>query len=246
MSTLAEIAEAAAIAGVVPGGALALGAVKVWAEETGQKVDPATGEVVTDKTADQPEPGHTPRTAQGAGLPEAVLDTFRQFYQAGSKHQWDIGRVVDDALIEFAGKISANRILRAAAKEMDLSRSQVLKCQFTWAATDEQLRGEFDQLRFEHFAAVVRYVKDRADVHKWLLLAVESSDDYNGRFMPAAKLESKIKKALGIGPVEPTKGELIERAVQAVERLRNISENEAEHAALERVIVTLEKMVNKA
>ena len=173
----------------------------------GRTVDPATGEVVTPVTTDKPEPGQ---------LPEAVLDTFRQFYGAGSKHQWDIGRVVDDALVEFAGKISANKILRAAAKEMDLSRSQVLKCQTTWAATDEQLRGEFEMLRFEHFAAVVRHVKDRAQVRKWLTLAIETADDYNGRFMPAAKLEAAIKHELGIGPEKPTNADLLERARRSV------------------------------
>lgn len=73
MSTLAEIAEAATIAGVVPGGALALALVEVWAEETGRTVDPATGEITepaTDVATEQAEPG---------ALPEAVLDSFRQY-----------------------------------------------------------------------------------------------------------------------------------------------------------------------
>lgn len=238
MSTLAEIAEAATIAGVVPGGALARAAVEVWAEETGRTVDPATGEITepaTDVATEQPEPG---------ALPEAVLDSFRQFYGAGSKHQWDIGRVVDDALVEFAGKVSANRIIRAAAKEMDLSRAQVLKCQTTWAGTDEQLRGEFDQLRFEHFAAVVRHVKDRAAVRKWLALALETADDYGGRFMPAAKLEAMIKKALGIAPPEPTAAELLERALRAVQNYQAVASGRG-HERATRAYELLEK-VNEA
>lgn len=171
--------------------------------------DPVTGEIAQPATrvTSQPEPGQ---------LPEAVLDTFRQYYGAGSHHQWGIGRVVDDALIEFAGKISANKILRAAAKEMDLSRSQVLKCQTTWAAIDEELRGEFDMLKFEHFAAVARHVNDRIAMRQWLTLAIETADDYGGRFMPAAKLEAKIKDALGIGPEKPTNADLLERARKSV------------------------------
>ena len=198
----------------------------------GRTVDPATGEVVTPVTTDKPEPGQ---------LPEAVLDTFRQYYGAGSKHQWDIGRVVDDALVEFAGKISANKILRAAAKEMDLSRSQVLKCQTTWAATDEQLRGEFDMLRFEHFAAVVRHVKDRAQVRQWLTLATDPDAEFNGRFMPAAKLEAKIKQALGIGPEEPTSAELLERAIRAVTNYQAVASGRG-HERATRALELLEKV----
>lgn len=230
--TVDALAEAAAAAGVVPAGALARAAVEVWLEETGRTVDPLTGEVVTDVSADKPKPGQ---------LPEAVLDTFRQYYGAGSHHQWQIGRVVDDALAEFAGKISANKILRAAAKEMDLSRSQVLKCQTTWAATDEQLRGEFDMLRFEHFAAVVRHVKDRAQVRQWLTLATDPDAEFNGRFMPAAKLEARIKQALGIGPEEPTAAELLERAIRAVTNYQAVAAGRG-HERATRALELLEKV----
>lgn len=195
-------------------------------------IDPATGEI-TDSATDVATP-----TGQ---LPESVLDAFRQLYGSGSKHQWDVGRVVDDALIEFAGKISANKIIRAAAKEMDLSRAQVLKCQTVWAGTDEQLRDEFDCLRFEHFAAVVRHVKDRADVHKWLTLATDPDGEFNGRFMPAAKLEAKIKAALGIGPAEPTPGELLERAVRAVQNYQAVAEGRG-HERATRALAELEKV----
>lgn len=199
--------------------------------------DPVTGEVLaaelaTDVSTDKPEPG---------ALPEAVLDSFRQFYGAGSHHQFAIGRVVDDALVEFAGKISANKIIRAAAKEMDLSRAQVLKCQTTWAGTDEQLRAEFDQLRFEHFAAVVRHVKDRAAVRKWLALAIETADDYGGRFMPAAMLEAKIKKALGIAPPEPTPAELLERAWRAVQNYQAVASGRG-HEQATRALEILERI----
>lgn len=185
-------------------------------------IDPTTGEITTPAT----------RVTTPAGqLPESVLDAFRQYYGAGSKHQFDIGRVVDDALIEFAGKISANKIIRAAAKEMDLSRAQVLKCQTVWAGTDEQLRDEFEALKFEHFAAVVRHVKDRAQVHRWLTLATDPDGEFNGRFMPAAKLEAKIKAALGIGPAEPTPGELLERAVRAVMNYQAVAEGRGHERA---------------
>lgn len=229
--TVDALAEAAAAAGVVPEG-LARLAVEDWLSETGRTVDPLTGEVVTDVSADKPKPGQ---------LPEAVLDTFRQYYGAGSHHQWQIGRVVDDALAEFAGKISANKILRAAAKEMDLSRSQVLKCQTTWAATDEQLRGEFDMLRFEHFAAVVRHVKDRAQVRQWLTLATDPDAEFNGRFMPAAKLEARIKQALGIGPEEPTAAELLERAIRAVTNYQAVAAGRG-HERATRALELLEKV----
>lgn len=198
----------------------------------GRAVDPATGEIITPATD---------ITTPAGQLPEAVLDAFRQYYGAGSKHQFDIGRVVDDALIEFAGKISANKITRAAAKEMDLSRSQILKCQTTWAGTDEQLRDEFDMLKFEHFAAVVRHVKDRADVHRWLTLATDPDGEFNGRFMPAAKLEAKIKAALGIGPAEPTPGELLERAVRAVMNYQAVAEGRG-HERATRALSELEKV----
>lgn len=204
--------------------------------ELRRTVDPATGEITAEAatritTADKPVRGQ---------LPEAVLDTFRQFYGADSKHQWQIGEVVDAALIEFAGKVSANTILKAAAKEMDLSRSQVLKCQTTWAATDEQLRGEFDQLTFEHYAAVVRHVKDRAQVRQWLALAVETADDYGGRFMPARKLEAQIKKHLGIGPAEPTAAELWERAIRAVENYQAVASGRG-HERATKALELLEK-----
>jgi len=193
-------------------------------------VDPATGEITTPATA---------VTAPAGQLPEEVLNRWRQRYGGDSKHQWGIGQDVDDVLIEFAGKISANKIIRAAAKEMDLSRAQVLKCQTTWAGTDEQLRDEFDMLKFEHFAAVVRHVKDRADVHKWLTLATDPDGEFNGRFMPAAKLEAKIKAALGIGPAEPTPGELLERAVRAVMNYQAVAEG-CGHERATRALAILE------
>ena len=247
MSNVTDLAERVINAGLVPetlaaidllqstddaGRAAIAKAARVMA---GRTVDPATGEITepaTNVTADKPEPGQ---------LPEAVLDSFRQFYGAGSKHQWEIGEVVDNALVEFAGKVSANRIIRAAAKEMDLSRAQVLKCQTTWAATDEQLRSEFDMLRFEHFAAVVRHVKDRAQVHKWLTLATDPDAEFNGRFMPAAKLEAKIKQALGIGPEEPTAAELLERAIRAVTNYQAVASGRG-HERATRALELLEKV----
>lgn len=208
-------------------------------KSAGRTVDPATGEITEPATRgataadDKPEPGQ---------LPEAVLDSFRQFYGAGSKHQWDIGRVVDDALIEFAGKISANRIIRAAAKEMDLSRSQVLKCQTTWRATDEALRSEFDMLPFECFAVVTRYIKDRLAMAQWLALVVESGADYGGRFMPTKKLEAKIKAYLGIAAPEPTWDQLYDRAVTAVENLRDHADTETRHQKVAAVLALLQKV----
>lgn len=182
----------------------------------GRTVDPPTGEITEAPEAAPIMHVTTPKPEAGQ-LPEALLDRFRQHYGEAGKHQWAIGRDVDDAIVEFAGKFSANKIILAAKKEMDLSRSQILKCQTTWAATDEQLRDEFDMLTFEHFAAVVRHVKDRAQVRKWLALAVETADEYGGRFMPAAKLDAKLRKHLGLMPAEPTEAELLERAIRAVE-----------------------------
>lgn len=196
--------------------------------------DPVTGEIVTDKTTpadERPEPGQ---------LPEALLDTFRQFHGGDSPHQWGIGRVVDDALIEFAGKVSANKIIRAAAKEMDLSRSQILKCQTTWRATDDSLRSEFDCLRFEHFAAVARHIDDRAQMHKWLTLATDPDGEWGGRFMPAAKLEAAIKKHLGLTPAEPTPAELKERALRAVTNWQAVAEGR-DHERATRALALLEK-----
>lgn len=201
-------------------------------------VDPATGETtspatdVTTPADEKPEPGQ---------LPEAVLDTFRQFYGGDSRHQFDIGRVVDDALIEFAGKISANKILKAAAKEMDLSRSQVLKCQTTWRATDDSLRSEFDMLRFEHFAAVARHLDDRAQMRKWLTLATDPTGEWGGRFMPAAKLEAAIKKHLGLTAAEPTPAELLERAIRAVANYQAVAEGRG-HERASRALELLEKV----
>lgn len=233
--TVDALAEAAAAAGVVPEG-LARLAVEDWLEETGRVVDPLTGEIT------EPAPRVAPRAPQpeAGQLPEALLDRFRQHYGEAGKHQWAIGRDVDDAIEEFAGKFSANKIILAAKKEMDLSRSQILKCQTTWAATDEQLRGEFDMLTFEHFAAVVRHVKDRAQVRKWLALAVETADEYGGRFMPAAKLEAKIKKALGLGPEPPTPADLLERAITAARNYRDVAGNEKSHERASKALALFE------
>ena len=241
MSNIVDLAGRIIDADLVAEALSVIGMLQAADHVPGRTVDPATGEItevatdVSTAADDKPEPGQ---------LPEAVLDSFRQYYQGGSLHQWAIGRVVDDALIEFAGKISANKILRAAAKEMDLSRSQVLKCQTTWAATDEQLRGEFEMLRFEHFAAVVRHVKDRAQVRKWLTLATDPDAEFNGRFMPAAKLEAKIKQALGIGPEEPTAAELLERAIRAVTNYQAAASGRG-HERATKALELLEK-VNEA
>ena len=203
--------------------------------ELRRRADPVTGEI-------KAEGGDTHETTPRGQLPEDVLDTFRQFYGAGSKHQWDIGEVVDNALTEFAGKVSANTILKAAAKEMDLSRSQVLKCQVTWAATDEQLRSEFDMLPFECFAICARYLKDREQVATWLALVVDSGSDFGGRFMPTKMLEAKIKAHLGIAAPEPTWDQCFDRAVAAVENLRDHADTETRHQKVEAVLALLQKV----
>jgi len=203
--------------------------------------DPATGEIKKPVTRGA-TPAADPADARGQ-LPEALLDSFRQFYGGlGDKHQWGIGRVVDDALIEFAGKYSANKILKAAAKEMDVSRAEVLKCQVTWRATDPQLRDDFDMLRFEHFAVVARLLDDRDAMAQWLGLAVDSAADYGGRFMPAKKLEAKLKEHLGLTPPEPTFAELFDRAVTAVTTLRDHADTETRSVKVAAVLAALEKV----
>lgn len=220
-------------AGIVPEVQAVIGMIKAAEHVTapnGRTVDPDTGEVVTRVT-----------TSRGQ-LPEALLDSFRQYYGAGDKHQWGIGKVVDDALIEFAGKYSANKIIKAAAKEMDLSRAGVLKCQTTWRATDASLRAEFDMLKFEHFAVVVRYLDDRAAMWQWLAMVVDSGAEYGGRFMPAKKLEAKLKQHLGVSEPEPTFAELVARALTAAEKVREHAPDERKLTVATQVCAWLEKL----
>lgn len=157
-------------------------------------------------------------------LPPALLDMFHQFRGGGDKHQWAIGQAVDDAIVEYAGKLTAERIIKAAVKEMEVSRGQVRKCREVWAATDANLRAEFDDaLTFEHFA-VLRFIGDRAQMRAYLQLAVESADDYGGRPMPAVILDKRVKADLGLEPPSPTPGELLERAIRAAENYQAVAE----------------------
>lgn len=239
--TVEALAEAAAAAGVVPAGPLALAAVEVWLEETGRVVDPVTGEILTDATRvatpDPDEPAPTPRRGE---LPPALLNEFHQFRGGDDGHQWGIGKIVDDAIAELAGKFTAERIIKAAVKEMEISRGQVRKCRETWAATDERLRDEFDVLTFEHFA-VLRYIGDRAKMHSYLQLCVESADLFGGKPMPAVILAKRVKKDLGLEPPEPTPGELLERAIRAVQNYQAVAEGRG-HERATRALELLEKV----
>ncbi len=247
--TVDALAEAAAAAGVVPEG-LARLAVEDWLEETGRTVDPLTGEIIepaadaATRVADaEPEP--EPKTKRGQ-LPDAVLDKFRQRRGETDAHYWGLGDDVADAVVEFAGKITQQKIIKAAALETDLSNGEVRLLFETARAFDQSLRDEFaDILTHMHFR-VLRYIDDRSQQKAYLTWCIESADAYGGRPAPAAVLARKVQKDRGIEPPAPTKAELIDRAVRAIERVRDISENEREHDALVRMVATLEKMLNKS
>lgn len=202
------------------------------------KAGKALRQLGTDATRVASGPADKPRRGE---LPPALLDRFHQHRGSGDKHQWQIGQDVDDAIIEYAGKFTAEKIIKAAVKEMEISRGQVRKCRETWAATDEHLRDEFDVLTFEHFA-VLRFIGDRAKMHAYLALAVESAELYGGRPMPAVILAKRVQKDLGLEPPPPTFGELLERALTAVTNLRDAADSETRVNKVAAVLALLEKV----
>lgn len=191
-----------------------------------------------------PTADHATRIARSA-LPEALLDRFRQHRGETDAAYWSRGDDVADAIAEYAAHGMQAKIIRAAALEMELSRGEVRVLFETARACDPTVRDEYgDVLTHSHFRAV-RYVDPPAKLRAYLALAVESAAAYGGRPMPAAKLAAKVRLDLGHAAPDPTKAELIERAVRAVERVRAISENSSEHDALDRMMTQLERMVNK-
>lgn len=202
-------------------------------------IDPATGEIV-------PSNSKMPKRGAGADLPEALLDHMRQLRGVTDPYYWQRGDVVAEAVAELATHGMQTKIIKAAALEWELSRAEVRVLFETARACDKSLRAEYgDVLTHAHFR-VIRYIDDRAKQAAYLRLCLESADSYGGRPMPAALLAKRVAQDAGHAPAEPTKGELIERAIKAVEKLRAISEDEKEHDALDRMMTQLERMVNKA
>lgn len=207
------------------------------AEPLTRAINPATGEIIERAT--------NSTTAKGA-LPDELLDRFRQRRGANDPNYWGLGDDIADAVVELAGRGMQTKILKAAALETDLSRAEVRVLFETARACDKSLRDEFmDVLTHSHFR-VIRYIDDLAKQQGYLQWCLESADAYGGRPAPAAVLAKKVQQDMGLEPPEPTKGELIERAIRAVEKLRAISEDEKEHDALDRMMTQLERMVNKA
>jgi hypothetical protein len=174
--------------------------------------------------------------------PDAMRDDFRQYRGDTDDYHWRLGDCIDNWVVEMAGKITQRRIYRDAAIETDLSISEIRVLHETARGTDAQLRDEFgDVLTHSHYR-VLRYVDDRSVKHGYLAWCVESADAFGGRPAPAAVLARKVKKEMGLEPPEPTFGELLARAVSALERARDACEDAKRHDKLNALLAELEKM----
>lgn len=162
-------------------------------------------------------------------LPESLLDSFRQFRGDTDRTYFGLGDAVDAAVVELAGRVSANRIYKAAALETEYSKSEIRLLHETARATPQSLRDEFDAypLVHQHYRTV-RYL-DPDKQRYYIRWAIESADAFGGRIAPASVLDKKIKKEMGIQPPEPTFLELVARALSAVERARDACEDARRH-----------------
>ena len=189
-----------------------------------------------------------PRHSARPQLPEEMAADFRQFRGTHDDTYWQFGDRIDAWVVEMAGKLSQARIYRSAALETDQSSGEIRQLHETARSTDTQLREQFgDVLTHSHYR-VLRYLDDRAKKLAYLSLCVESADDYGGRPMPASKLAIKLRQDSGLEPPTPTFGELLERAIRAIERagdsLAAIGTETAhlKQEALLGIILTLDKM----
>jgi hypothetical protein len=168
--------------------------------------------------------------ARSAGkLPDELLDAWRQFRGAGDAHQWEIGDLIDAAVVEYAGRVTQARIYREASKTIEVSVGQVRKCRETAMATPASLRDEFDVLTFEHFAKL-RF-DEPAEQRKWLAWCLDTAPSYGGRPAPAVVMERAIKTARGEKPPAPTFADCARRAIAALERGKEVYEHENEYKA---------------
>ena len=109
----------------------------------------------------------------------------------------------------------------------------------TARASDEQLRGEFDEpLVFAHFREV-RYLGDRVLQVAYLKWCIESADDYGGRPAPASILRRKIQRERGTPAPPPTVAELFGRCLALCDRVLESYEHDYEKAAAESVKAAL-------
>lgn len=204
----------------------------------GRTVDSATGEIMDTATRvanDAPKP-------KRGQLPDEFLNKLRQWRGHNDPTYWGLGDDVADAIVEMAGQFTQQKIFKAAAVETEYSIAEVRLLWETARAFDKQMRDEFgDVLTHQHFR-VLRYVDDRAKQEGYLRWCLESADMYNGRPAPAAILAKKVRRELGHEPPPPTFGELYERAVRAVENLRDNADTEVRHQKVEAVLALLQKV----
>mgnify|MGYP006935511899 CR=1 FL=1 len=207
---------------------------------TGEIIEPAAGGAT--RVADaEPEQQPEPKTKRGQ-LPDAVLDKFRQRRGETDAHYWGLGDDVADAVVEFAGKITQQKIIKAAALETDLSNGEVRLLFETARAFDQSLRDEFAEVLTHQHYRVLRYLDDRAKQQAYLRWCLESADRYGGRPAPASILAKKVRRELGHEPPEPTFGELFERALTAVQNLRSAADTDVRHQKVSAVLALLEKV----
>lgn len=174
------------------------------------------------------------RAANGA-LPDDLLNKFRAYRGAGDDARWARGDLIEDASVEYAGKVTLRRLYRAAAVETELSIAEIRLEHETARAADERLRAEFeDALCWAHFREV-RYVDDRARRQGYLRWAVESADDYNGRPAPAVILRKKIQRDNGQAPPPPSPADLFGRMLALADKVLEVCERDEERALAEQV-----------
>ena len=174
--------------------------------------------------------------ANGVGaLPESFLEQLRSHRGAGDAGKWQIGDAIETFHVEAAGRVTLRRLYRAAAVETERSIADVRMLHETARASDEQLRGEFDEpLVFAHFREV-RYLGDRVLQVAYLKWCIESADDYGGRPAPASILRRKIQRERGTPAPPPTVAELFGRCLALVDKVLEVYETDAEKALAEQV-----------
>ena len=154
-------------------------------------------------------------------LPPAIADCFRQYRGAGDTGKWQLGDRIEEIYTELAGRVTLTALYKSAALETEQSRAEVRQLHETARAFDTSLRAEFDDVLCWAHYRVLRYIDDRARKQAYLAWCVESADAYGGRPAPASVLAKKVLHDLGLEPPAATFGELLARAVTAIERARD-------------------------
>lgn len=256
MTTLAEIAEAATIRGVVPG-PLAQLAVESWAEETGQVVDPATGEVTprgapaAPKELGQAGASTTPKVLPGEQLSATEIlgtqaqDELLNLRGAEDDTLWVVGDKALELCAELPGvREVAGRRVRVTKKMVRAAIADTVGCQPSTVRQRERVsegyppnvRAHYEPLTYTHFREAMRASNCWVEL-QW---CIDSADDYGGNPAPPRVLRKRIDAQLGKQP-PPTPAERLDRAIRAVENYQAVAEGRA-HAQATNALALLNKI----